>query len=357
MEKPTTRYKDDSAIKLENTKDTLYGRFRSKKLLVIIGIVLVMLMSGGIAFALTRLSTNSTSSYSSRPKSTAGADNKQKTSVDIAISAPSDNIITTDSVIAITGTVSLGRGVIVNNVPAAVSGESFTAVVNLTVGVNTINVEATNKDGSKTSKSLTITRNQPAQAQASSNITLSGAAIGSDVQVSWTTTSIDSSKGFYVLQSTTPNPIYTGSVYATLSGSERSFDRTLFPDGKTYYYRICQVVEGGGCGVYSNQLSILAQVPSTVTSITIMGTSGTTINWNVTGNGGLGGYYILWSLDPLPSYPSTGTVYSNLITNTIAFTGNMDHDVTSGDTYYVRVCENLGGKCGTYSNQVTVKAP
>ena len=88
-----------------------------------------------------------------------------------------------------------------------------------------------------------------------------------------------------------------------------------------------------------------------VNSITLKG-DGSSLSWDIDGYS-KSGFKVTWSKNENPTYPTrSGDKYhyhsshakrSDSIT---AFSGN--------GTYYVRVCEYLGGKCGKYSNQVTV---
>ncbi|HSX17088.1 MAG TPA: hypothetical protein VLH86_03245 [Patescibacteria group bacterium] len=280
----------------------------------------------------------------------------------LSITTPADNSETLDSAIAVTGTVTTGAMVTVNGISAPVNKGSFTTVVTLTVGSNTITIAATSKDGEKTSSTLTVTRNQPAAATPS--ITLTGSTRGdasgsggkATISLSWERNGTEVKKSYYILRSASPQPTYTGTAYGTDQDGNRSFADSVPLDGTIYYYRVCEIV-AGKCGTYSNQLPVAAQIASSGETITITGTNGATVNWNASGVLGNGGFLLLWSPDPNPSFPSAGTVYSKAQTNVINFTATMDHDFVSGSTYYVRVCENLGGKCGSYSDQVTVTAP
>lgn len=92
-------------------------------------------------------------------------------------------------------------------------------------------------------------------------------------------------------------------------------------------------------------------VESTVTSIKLEGT-GSEIEWVTSGYSPFG-FKVVWSKNSGPTYPlRSGDKYnyysdSNKNSDTLtAFSGD--------GIYYVRVCEYLGGKCGVYSNQISV---
>ena len=90
---------------------------------------------------------------------------------------------------------------------------------------------------------------------------------------------------------------------------------------------------------------------SSVESIALEG-SGASISWSADGHSG-SGFKVVWSKNFGPTYPCrSGDKYhyysspdktSDTLT---AFSGD--------GTYYVRVCEYLGGACGVYSNEISV---
>lgn len=92
---------------------------------------------------------------------------------------------------------------------------------------------------------------------------------------------------------------------------------------------------------------------SMVTSLTISSTDNETINWTVNGSSELG-FKVVWSKTSGPTYPTRSTdqyaYYSDFGTTTGEISG-----FDGAGTYYVRVCEYLGGTCGTYSNEITVE--
>ncbi len=172
-----------------------------------------------------------------------------------------------------------------------------------------------------------------------------------------------SAKGFKVVWSKNENPTYPcrgGDKYHYYSNPEKVKDKlTAFSGNGTYYVRVCEYL-GGKCGIYSNQVTITLgdatekndEAQKVVTSILLAG-EGSKVKWKVEGYS-KSGYKVVWSLNDGPTYPiregdryhyrSNPNANSDFIT---PFSGN--------GTYYVRVCEYLGGKCGVYSNQITVE--
>lgn len=91
---------------------------------------------------------------------------------------------------------------------------------------------------------------------------------------------------------------------------------------------------------------------SVVNSITLSG-EGASIKWAVDGYSAKG-FKIVWSKNENPTYPlRDGDKYNYYSEPTkasdtlVAFSGT--------GTYYVRVCEYLGGACGKYSNQIKLE--
>ena len=65
------------------------------------------------------------------------------------------------------------------------------------------------------------------------------------------------------------------------------------------------------------------------------------------------GYKLVWSKNTSPTYPlRNGDKYA-FYSNPETLTGYVSAFAGEGK-YYVRICEYLGGKCGIYSNQVTI---
>lgn len=96
-----------------------------------------------------------------------------------------------------------------------------------------------------------------------------------------------------------------------------------------------------------------------ITNVTSLGGTKYQVSWSA--NFALEkGYKLVWSLSPNPTYPANpdpGVPYYYFDSNAQSSgTGYVKNSMGAG-TYYVRVCEYLGGSCGAYSNQVTVVFP
>jgi hypothetical protein len=194
------------------------------------------------------------------------------------------------------------------------------------------------------------------------SISLSHAGSG---KMTW---SVDgySESGYKVVWSKNSGPTYptrSGDKYIYKSSPDsRSATVTAFSGTGTYYVRACEYL-GGKCGTYSNQVTVELQgkeevkkeepeAESSVTSISLSG-SGNNVSWSAVGNAP-NGYKVVWSKNTGPTYPlRDGDKYIfKSDPNASATTLN---PFDGEGTYYVRVCEYLGGECGIYSNQITVE--
>jgi len=167
-----------------------------------------------------------------------------------------------------------------------------------------------------------------------------------------------SKNGFKVVWSKNANPTYptrSGDQYIYLaSSSAASTTLTPFSGAGTYYVRVCEYL-GGKCGVYSNQATVQlgSEEPAAaaVSSISLIAT-GKNASWQVNGYS-KSGFKLVWSKNSGPTYPTRGGDQYQYYSDSGTTSGTMNAFDGAG-TYYVRVCEYLGGACGVYSNQVTV---
>ncbi len=192
-----------------------------------------------------------------------------------------------------------------------------------------------------------------------SKIALSAVKTATGVKFVWTVEGVNVDQGFKLVRSTALNPVYPGNDYQYLSNKDQRAYLWTIKDGKTYYFRICQYL-GGKCGVYSNNVKMtapLAEVPDetpsgTVSSISLSSSGGSNVSWKATGISEQG-FKLVWSKNANPIYPGREGDRYNYYSDASINSGSLDAFSGAG-TYYVRVCEYLGGKCGVYSNQITV---
>lgn len=88
-----------------------------------------------------------------------------------------------------------------------------------------------------------------------------------------------------------------------------------------------------------------------VTSITLAN-DGSTAKWSTVGYS-KNGFKVVWSKNPGPTYPTRDGDKYTYLSDPNANTATLEAWSGAG-TYYARVCEYLGGTCGTYSNEITL---
>lgn len=183
---------------------------------------------------------------------------------------------------------------------------------------------------------------------------------------SWTDTAV-SSMGYKLVYSKNANPTYPTRdsdtyIYYSESSTKSGKIEEGLTSGATYYVRVCEYL-GGKCGAYSNQVSFVAPTTETTNNETVSSSAhtivlkkgtNTSFSWTDTANSSMG-YKLVWSKNVNPAYPSRDGDSYNYYDEPSTRSGEVS-SVESGQTYYVRVCEYLGGKCGAYSNQISFVA-
>lgn len=91
-----------------------------------------------------------------------------------------------------------------------------------------------------------------------------------------------------------------------------------------------------------------------VSSISLQ-SSGNMVKW-ITSGYSAKGFKVVWSKVSGPTYPTRATDQYHYLSSPDTYKDYID-DFDGPGTYYVRVCEYLGGACGAYSNQTTVTLP
>lgn len=89
-----------------------------------------------------------------------------------------------------------------------------------------------------------------------------------------------------------------------------------------------------------------------VTSISLSGIGGASVQWSTAGYSDKG-FKVVWSKVSGPTYPTRSTDKYQYLSDPASSATSLSAFDGPG-TYFVRVCEYLGGACGVYSNQITV---
>jgi S-layer homology domain len=180
-----------------------------------------------------------------------------------------------------------------------------------------------------------------------------------DGNVKWVSDGYSDS-GFKVVWGMTSGPTYptrSSDQYKYHSDPSTYLSEVSAFDGEgTYYVRVCEYL-GGSCGVYSNEIEVVlgaeaAAETGDVTGITLTDAGDLTVSWDTAGYSDQG-YKVVWSKTSEPVYPNrAGDEYLYYSDPTV---DSAELNAFDGDgTYYVRVCEYLGGSCGLYSNEITM---
>jgi len=277
----------------------------------------------------------------------------------LAVSEPVNGLKTRSEKVWVKGETEIGSVVKINGVDVANTDGKIALEVALNVGANSIKVESIDAAGNKTVVTLTVTReleptptNKPAPVV--SKISLYGTKVDGGISFSWNVQNLNTSHGFKLVKSTGAYPVYPGNSYKYLSsGSQRSYTWNI-KDGRTYHFRICQYNGNGKCLKYSNDITVTAPSSSPAIGVNSISTSGSgsSINWSVNGYSSKG-FKLVWSKNTNPTYPTRSGDKYHYFSSPSTTHGTIEAFDGPG-TYYVRVCEYLGGACGKYSNQITV---
>lgn len=171
----------------------------------------------------------------------------------------------------------------------------------------------------------------------------------------------DSSNGFKACYSERENPAYPADNCTYKNASDRSFEIGGLTGGKTYHFRVGVYGTDGKVSTYSNDVTVTpsgsvssnssGQVKSISINVEKQDGGKAKVTWNIDGSSPLG-FKVVWGPNSGPTYPTReGDKY-----HYYSESGKRDDIIEglSGKTYYFRVCEYLGGKCGVYSNEVSL---
>jgi putative peptidoglycan binding protein len=95
------------------------------------------------------------------------------------------------------------------------------------------------------------------------------------------------------------------------------------------------------------------ELQTSVKSIWLAVGEGGRVHWKVDGHSSMG-FKVVWSKTAGPAYPNRDVDRYQYFESSAANQAQLEAFDGAG-TYYVRVCQYLGGSCGTYSNEVKVQ--
>jgi len=235
---------------------------------------------------------------------------------------------------------------------------TFKVSVSLNDGENVITVKAydvywnASDDVSTTVTKKTTTATTTVPTSSFYISAISSPAAGK-IYVKWAVSGVSTPNGFKVVWSKNQNPVYPGNDYKYLS-EPGAREATITGVGAgTYYVRVCVYNGSGKCLQYTGQKTVtVGEVQGAVSGITLMSAGGANIKWTVNGYSDQG-FKVVWSKNAGPTYPTRDGDQYHYYSDPARTTDTLDAFDGVG-TYYVRVCEYLGGACGVYSNQITV---
>lgn len=191
----------------------------------------------------------------------------------------------------------------------------------------------------------------------SSSLNLKVEARAGGAMMKWTG---DSSNGFKACYSERENPSYPADNCTYKSAGDRMHEIGGLTAGKTYHFRVGVYGTDGKVSIYSNSTTTVptgstsgessAQVKSISVNAEKQDGGKAKLTWSIDGNSPLG-FKVVWGANSGPTYPNReGEQYH--------YWDKPDKrddviDNLSGKVYF-RVCEYLGGKCGVYSNEVSL---
>ncbi|MBI5077491.1 FecR domain-containing protein [Candidatus Falkowbacteria bacterium] len=183
-------------------------------------------------------------------------------------------------------------------------------------------------------------------------IVLSAAVDKANVSLNWIMNpSLNATEGFKSVIGTAKDPVFPGNSYHSLSGNQRN-DIWKKLNAGTYYFRVC-LLKNGSCGAYSGNASATISASSEEGSITLTGSAGDgqiNLYWTTEGLKITKGFKVIMDESADVSFPGKA---HHLNTSSSA-SSDVWTNLQTGETYYFRVCQNLGSECGTYSNEIEV---
>lgn len=196
-------------------------------------------------------------------------------------------------------------------------------------------------------------------------ITLTSASKEKGVHLFWTTSGLDTSKGYKILKNTSGNPTFPEDGYIYVENPNTKNYYFDLKDGKTWFIKVCQYLSSGDCGAYSNQIKFTApdlggeenkhkgdgvDVDSISIDIDKKSDSKVRVSWDINGTAGQG-VKVVWSTESKPKYGEDSSQY-------VDSKGDGDTYVDGlkdGKKYYFRVCAYTGDGCTAYSNEKSVE--
>ncbi len=199
----------------------------------------------------------------------------------------------------------------------------------------------------------------PASSQAAA-ITLTGSVGPGKATLKWKLHGTSAPQGFKIIKSHTDNPAFGKDEAVYVSDSQATSYTWANLDNKATNFRI-GIYNGSGISLYSNTINITPQAkPSSVSysgnislGAPVREATKVILNWTATNQDQVGGWKVVYSTSPNPTYPEHTANYASPSDRSTTF-----KDLPSG-TYYFRVGAWIDSKVtnSAYSNQVQITIP
>ncbi len=188
----------------------------------------------------------------------------------------------------------------------------------------------------------------------SGTIILTSSSDNDKINLNWDLSSdLKPTEGFKTMISQASNPTYPGNSYHSLANNARSDTWTKL-SSDIYHFRVC-LLKDDQCLIYSNdaQVTLTTVQLEQTGSIQLIGTANGSqidLSWETIGVPLQEGFRTIVNTSGGVNFPGNN---HHLVTSNSA-TSDIWTDLTSGQTYYFKVCQNTGSGCGVYSNEISI---
>ncbi len=172
----------------------------------------------------------------------------------------------------------------------------------------------------------------------------------SGARLSWTTTkNLDPSVSLKTILTSTSKAVYPGKQNHALLASETTDEWQNLASG-TQHFHVC-IFQAGQCLKFSNDATVAIATSATPLSLTGSSVGGKiNLSWTNNNSESPNGFLSIVSETPNVVFP--GKEHHRLTTPTE--TTDSWSNLVLGKEYFFRVCQNLGGSCGAYSNELSL---
>lgn len=266
----------------------------------------------------------------------------------LTITEPTTTEIETDKdKLTIKGSTDKDAKILIANKDVKNNDGQFEIIVNLAPGENKIAV-IVKKDNNINQRTFIVnsTRWNDLEIKLSANV-----IDEKNVSLTWTTNkTLDNSVSLKTILTTTKNPTYPGKANHAITPGENSDSWKNLEPGINHFH-VC-LFQNNQCLKFSNDATATIAT-ATTPKLSLSGIADTgkvNLTWTNSNVPAAMGFKSLISETPNVMFPGTESHLLTAATDTTDTWSNL----ISGQTYYFRVCQNLGSSCGVYSNELAL---